>query len=694
MASEFLVEVGTEELPPRALARLSKAFGAGLVSGLEEARLAHGAVDLYATPRRLAVRVAELADRQPDVETELKGPPVRIAFDADGKPTRAAEAFAGKCGVAVADLQRIETPKGDWLMHRGTESGRPAAELLPELVGKALSNLPIPKRMRWGSRDEDFVRPVHWVVMLLGADIVPATLFGIPAGRETRGHRFHAPGPVTLNSASDYPAAIEDGGYVMADFENRRQAVENTVLSAAASRGGSPVYDEALLEEVTALVEWPVPVAASFEARFLDLPAEVLVATLQSHQRYFPLRGPDGRLMSDFVAVANLESKQPDAVREGNERVVRPRLADAAFFWDQDRRTPLADRQAGLEHVVFQRDLGTVADKARRVAALAAHIAGSIGADPALARRAAELAKCDLLTEMVGEFPELQGIMGRYYAAHDGEDPAVAAAIDEQYRPRFAGDDLPETAAGVALAMADKLDTLAGIFAIGQRPTGTKDPFGLRRAALGILRMLIEGRRQIDLDELIGRAVEQIPGAGDRAETIAGEVFDYMMDRLRAYYVDGAGEITAPPDVFEAVMANRPPSPLDFHERVLAVLAFQKLDAAGALSAANKRVANILRKSGDEAGATPDPDKLEAPEEIALYEHLHRIEPQLTEQMSSGQYTESLVTLAALREPVDAFFDAVMVMDEDAAKRRNRLALLARMRALFGQTADLSRLAG
>ncbi len=693
MASEFLVEIGTEELPPKALKGLSEAFGANLQAGLQDARLAHGQVRLYATPRRLAVRVSEMAERQPDVETELKGPPVRIAFDADGKPTRAAEAFADKCGAAVADLQRIETPKGDWLIHRGTESGRAASELLPGLVEKSLSSLPIPKRMRWGSRDEDFVRPVHWVVMLLDDEIIPATLFGIRAGRETRGHRFHAPGPFTLDSAADYPAVIEDAGYVVADFAARRRAVEDAVLATASARDGSAVYDEALLDEVTALVEWPVPVSASFEARFLELPAEVLVATLQSHQRYFPLRGQDGRLTNDFVAVANLESRQPEAVREGNERVVRPRLADAAFFWDQDRRIPLADRQAGLEHVIFQRDLGTVADKTRRVAALAERIATTIGAEPELARRAAELAKCDLLTEMVGEFPELQGIMGRYYATHDGEDPAVGVAIDEQYLPRFAGDDLPGTPVGVAVAMADKLDTLAGIFAIGQRPTGTRDPFGLRRAALGILRMLIEGRQQLDLDELIRVAVEQVPGASD-GEALAADVFDYMMDRLRAYYVDGAGEVTAPPDVFEAVLANRPPSPLDFHERVLAVLAFQKLDAAAALAAANKRVANILRKSGDEAGAALDPDLLEAPEEIALYEHLHRIEPRLTELLDNRHYTEGLVALAALREPVDAFFDAVMVMDEDPGKRRNRLALLARMRELFARTADLSRLAG
>ncbi len=693
MGSEFLVEIGTEELPPKALPRLSEAFEDGLREHLAEARLAHGEIRRYATPRRLALRVSDLAGRQADVENELRGPPVRVAFGADGQPTRAALAFAEKCGVAVDELERVETPKGDWLVFRGTEAGRPAAELLPDLVARSLAGLPIPKRMRWADRDEDFVRPVHWVVMLLDDQVVPAELFGIRTGRDTRGHRFHAPGPFHLASASDYPALIESEGYVIADFAARRRAVETAVREAADARGGTAVLDPELLDEVTSLVEWPVPVAAGFEARFLELPPEVLVATLQSHQRYFPLRGADGALINDFVAVANLESADPAAVREGNERVVRPRLADAAFFWDQDRRLPLAERRAGLRDVVFQNKLGSVFDKTERVAALAAHIGTAIGADPALTRRAAELGKCDLLTEMVGEFPELQGVMGRYYAAHDGEDPLVAAALDDQYRPRFAGDGLPASPVGMAVSMADKLDTLAAIFSIGQRPTGTRDPFGLRRAALGVLRMLIEGGLDLNLPGLIREAAGRVPGVAD-PDGLAAEVFDYMMDRLRAYYVDGGGEVRAPADVFEAVFANRPESPLDFHQRILAVNAFRRLDAAETLAAANKRVSNILKKSGSEAAPEPVEALFEMPEEAALYDRLNAMEPEVSRLLENGRYEEALVRLADLREPVDAFFDTVLVMDEDPAKRRNRLALLARMRKLFMHTADLSRLAG
>jgi glycyl-tRNA synthetase beta chain len=693
VASEFLVEIGTEELPPKALPRLSMAFAEGLREGLAEARLEHGEIRRYATPRRLALRVSQLAARQPDIESELRGPPVKVAFDADGQPTRAAEAFAQKCGVSVSDLERMETPKGDWVVFRGTDAGRPAEELLPELVARSLAGLPIPRRMRWADRDEDFVRPVHWIVMLLDDQVVPARLFGIEAGRETRGHRFHAPGPFSLESAADYPARIETAGYVIADFAARRQAVERAVLDTASAHHGTAVFDDELLDEVTSLVEWPVPVAASFEDRFLELPPEVLIATLQSHQRYFPLRGADGGLIADFVAVANLESVNPAAVREGNERVVRPRLADAAFFWDQDRRSPLAERRAGLRDVVFQSELGSVYDKTVRVAGLAEMIARAIGADAALARRAAELGKCDLLTEMVGEFPELQGVMGRYYAEQDGENPQVAAALDDQYRPRFAGDSLPQSPVGMAVSMADKLDTLAGIFSIGQRPSGTRDPFGLRRAALGVLRMLIEGGHDLGLPGLIRVAAGQVPGVAD-PDALAAEIFEYMMERLRAYYVDGGGDVSAPTDVFEAVFANRPESPLDFHERILAVKAFQRLDASEALAAANKRVSNILRKAGTEPDAEPAEAVFDMPEEKALYARLRDLEPEVTELLEGGRYEEALVRLADLREPVDAFFDTVMVMDEDPVKRRNRLALLARMRKLFMHTADLSRLAG
>jgi glycyl-tRNA synthetase beta chain len=688
--AEWLVEIGTEELPPKSLKALRDAFGAALADGLKEAGLAHAGLHAYASPRRLAVRVSELARVQPPRTVSRRGPPVQVAVGPDGAPTRAGQKFAAGCGVPFEQLGRLQTDKGDYLLYENVEPGEPAEALLPRLVESALATLPVPRRMRWGSSDAEFVRPVHWLVMLLDDAVIPATLFDIDAGRETRGHRFLAPEPITIANAGDYPGVLEHAGYVLADFGRRRSLIETSVSKLAAEIGGRPLYDDDLLDEVTALVEWPVPVAGRFEERFLALPREVLVSTLQAHQRYFPVENPAGELLPRFITVSNLPSRDPAQVSAGNERVVRPRLSDAAFFYDSDRRRPLASRFDALDGVVFQKKLGSLKDKSLRVASLAGDIAGALGVDPESAMRAARLAKCDLLTEMVGEFPDLQGVMGRYYAVHDGEPAAVADAIGDQYLPRYAGDALPAGDVGQVLALADKLDTLTGIFGIGQRPSGTRDPFGLRRGALGALRIMIEHGLDLDLLGHLNQAASRIPGVDDPAR-VADEVFDYMMERLRSYYVEAERD-PVPGEVFEAVLAKRPTAPLDFHQRIEAVRSFAALPAADSLAAANKRVANILRKAGYDGSGAADPARLVEPEERRLYEDLDRLRDEVERLIDSREYRAGLERLATLREPVDAFFDKVMVMAEEPELQRNRLALLSQMHELFLRTADLSRL--
>lgn len=694
---DFLVEIGAEEMPPKSLVALGEAFRNGVVAGLEAASLSHGATQAHYTPRRLAVSVQRLLDRQPEQRVERRGPPVSAAFDAAGKPTRAATAFAESCGVAVEALERIQDAKGEFLFCRTTRAGEPAAKLLPGIVKAALDALPIARRMRWGAGDAEFVRPVHWVVMLHGDTIVPGEILGVEAGRMTRGHRFHARKPIALRSPGGYLAALEKG-HVRADFETRRALIRAGVVAAAEQEGGTAVVDPEVLDEVTALTEWPVPLAGSFEPRFLELPPEVLVATLQDHQRYFPVRGPDGALMPRFVAVANLASKDPGEVSAGNERVVRPRLADAVFFYASDRKASLASRREALAAVTFQAQLGSLADKSVRVTALATQIASVAGSDVAAAQRAAELAKCDLLTAMVGEFPELQGLMGRYYAAHDGEPAEVAAAIAEQYLPRFAGDALPATGAGLALAVADKLDTLVGIFAIGQKPTGTRDPYGLRRAALGVLRILIETGIALDLRELIRAALDSVTadvlrlGGKPPAETLAEEIYGYMMERLRAWYLESGSGVTT--EMFDAVLDTRPASPLDFDQRLRALAAFLALPDAAGLTAANKRIANILRKAGEQPSPRVDPGLLSDPAERRLAAEVEALRQDVERLVTARRYDEALLRLARLRGPVDAFFDQVLVMADDVRVRANRLALLAALSRLFLHMVNLSRLPG
>ncbi len=689
-AADFLVEIGTEELPPKALKDLMHAFAEGLREGFARERLEHGTISPFASPRRLAVLASRLAVAQDDLERELKGPPVSIAFDDAGKATAAGRAFAEKCGASVAALGRVRTGKGEWVTCRSIEPGRPARELLPALVDQALERLPIPRRMRWGANDFEFVRPVHWVLMLHGEDVVPGNVMGIAAGDKTRGHRSLAPGEIAVADPRAYPGLLERDGYVVADFGERKRRIVEGVEKAAAAAGGEPLADEGLYDEVTALTEWPVALTGRFDDAYLALPREVIAATLASHQRYFPVTDADGALLPRFVVVANLESHEPEKVCRGNERVIRPRLADAAFFWDQDRRVPLADRCEGLKDVVYQKGLGSVADRSARITRLAATCAKALGIDAAVAERAARLAKCDLLTGMVGEFPELQGVMGRYYAGESGEPEAVARAIGEQYLPRFAGDALPETPAGQVLAVADRLDSLAGAFALGRRPSGNRDPFGLRRAALGVVRIAVEKSLNLDVGEAAAAAVAEQPVSGMDRKAVTENVVAFLLDRLRSYYADRGFAA----EVFESVRVREPATLPDFDARVAAVAAFVELESAASLAAANKRIANILRQAGDEGGGRSVDERLLSDDaERRLHAALAAARQDLRPLVARRDYGAALSRLAELREPVDRFFDDVMVMAEDPALRENRLALLADLRAMFLEVADVSRLA-
>ncbi|OBS09381.1 glycine--tRNA ligase subunit beta [Acidihalobacter prosperus] len=685
--ADLLIEIGTEELPPGSLRRLAESLAEEMGARLEAAGVGGGARHVYATPRRLAVLIERVPLMQPDRRIERRGPALAAAFDADGRPTKAAEGFARSVGLAVDALERQETDKGAWLCAYLHEAGRATAALIPEMLETALGKLPIAKRMRWGAGEAEFVRPVHWVVLLLGEMLVEAEILGVKSGRVTRGHRAHRPEPLHVADPAAYAPLLESEGHVLPDFTCRRTAIRAQVEALAADLGGRAMLDEDLLDEVTALVEWPVAVAGSFEARFLDVPHEALITTMIDNQRYFPVIGADGRLMAHFITVANLESRDEDQVRIGNERVIRPRLHDAEFFWQQDRRQPLAARREALKGMVFQKQLGTLYDKSERLAVLAGAIASRLGADPAQGRRAGELAKCDLVTGMVFEFTELQGVMGRHYAQHDGEPAAVAQALADQYRPAHAGDDLPEGSIGQALALAEKLDTLVGIFAIGQRPSGTKDPFALRRSALGVVRILMERDLALDLRELLVLAAEGLAGQVDAAGAVEA-VFDYVMERLTAYYA----ERDIPGDVVEAVLACRPTRLTDLDRRVQAVQAFRALPEAESLAAANKRIRNLLRQAGDDAGAAVAQAQLTEAAERALFEALTAAEAETAPLFERGDYGQALARLAGLRMPVDAFFDAVMVMAEDAGVRRNRIALLARLSELFLRVADISRL--
>jgi len=650
---DFLVEIGTEELPPKALRSLMTAFGRGLEAAVDKARLEHAAVHSYASPRRLTVLIEKLAREQGDRTVSQKGPPISIAFDADGNATPAASAFAKKCGVDVADLGRTKSDKGEWLSCDIVEAGKTSAELMPPLIEEALAALPIPRRMRWGAGDAEFVRPVHWVVLIHGSNVLDASIMGVAASNQSRGHRFHCDKPVVIKTPGDYLAALEKNGHVIADFERRREIILSGINAEAKRVGGSVVDAEALLDEVAALVEWPVPIAGAFDEKYLELPREVVISTLTSHQRYFAVADKDGGLLPHFITVANLDSKDPNEVRDGNERVIRPRLADAAFFWDADRRTGLAARQDALREVVYQRGLGSLGDKSERTAKLAGSIAAALDADTTTAQRAAELAKCDLLSGMVGEFPELQGTMGRYYAVADGEPRAVADAIGDHYRPRFAGDALPASIDGQILAVADRLDSLAGIFSIGKKPSGNRDPFGLRRSALGIVRVLVECDLDIDLKAFINDAVEAQPESKIEKSELCEALYTYITDRLRRYFLDRDSDLAT--ETFDAVLARSPSSLVDFDRRLGAVQAFINLDAAASLAAANKRIANILRQAeGEDTGAVTE-QLLSDDAERALWKSLGETTDVVRPLLAAHDYTRALTALAELRAPIDLF---------------------------------------
>ncbi|MBI2382429.1 MAG: glycine--tRNA ligase subunit beta [Gammaproteobacteria bacterium] len=689
---KLLIELGTEELPAKVQVKLAEAWRDGVARGLDDAGLAHGEIAYYVSPRRLALMVADLATTSPDRAVEKRGPALNAAYK-DGVPTQAALGFARSCGVEFDALEKLETDKGAWLVFRSLEAGKPAAALMPEIVKKALSQLPIPKPMRWGAGKAEFIRPVHWAVMLFGTELIETEILGIPTGRQTYGHRFMAPEAIALASPDEYLSKLK-AAKVEAQFKLRRDAIRAQVIAEGPKHHGISVIDEELLDEVTGLVEWPVALTGKFEPEFLAVPAEALIATMKDNQKYFHIVDSNGKLLPYFITLANLESTNPASVIAGNERVVRPRLTDAKFFFETDRKQPLAARWPALEKVVFQTQLGTTAEKCTRVAELAAFIAGKIGADPELARRAARLSKCDLMTNMVNEFPELQGVMGMHYARHDGEGEDVAMALFEQYLPRYAGDALPSGKLGMALAIADKVDTLTGIFGIAQAPTGDKDPFALRRAAIGLLRILVENRLGLDLVELIAAALSNYangelmahPPKFITAEELKTQLVDFLLGRFRAAYTEaGIGA-----DVVQAVLARRPTAPLDFDARVQAVAWFRELPEAEALAAANKRVANILAKVEGEIGTTVAPALLAEGAERALAEAVLGLETELTPVFARHDYRTALGRLASLRETVDRYFDEVMVNTEDAAVRANRLALLSRLRGLFLAVADIS----
>jgi glycyl-tRNA synthetase beta chain len=694
---DLLVEVGTEELPPKALPVLEQAFAEGLRARLTQTGLKFQACESFATPRRLAVLIRRLPVQQPEQTIKRRGPPVSAAFDAGGTPTRAALGFAQSNGVSVDALGRERDAKGiEYLSFQGSKSGAMTAALMPALVQQSLDALPIPKRMRWGSGDAQFVRPVHWLVMLFGREVIHGEILGVASGNLSYGHRFMAPAPLRISSPAQYAKALAVRGKVVASFATRRASIRTQVEQLAASLNGEAIMPDALLDEVTALVEWPVALSGHFESRFLSLPREVLISTLQDHQRYFAIADASGALLPSFITVSNIDSPDPQVVRSGNERVVRPRLSDAAFFWEQDRKHPLAARRPTLDAVTFQAQLGSQGARTERIAALAGTIAARIGADQAATARCAQLAKCDLLTAMVGEFPELQGTMGRYYAFADGEPADVAEAIRDHYLPRGAGDSLPQSAIGDAVAIADKLDTLAGIFSIGQKPTGTRDPFGLRRAAIGVLRIALEHALDLDLAKLILSAVRLQPlvevQAG--AEKIAREVHDYVMERLRAQYLEHAAETGITTEMFDAVLAAQPPSLVDLDARLRALVSFVARAEGASLAAANKRIANILRKSDGAQAHVVCVELLREEAELGLHRALQPLRERALSALQSHQYAKGLDLLAMLRPQIDAFFDQVLVNDPDQALRNNRVALLAEVHALFGHVADLSRLPG
>ena len=680
----FLVEIGTEELPPKALKTLATSFADNVEAELNQAGLSFDKIEWFAAPRRLAVKVLNLATQQPSKEIEKRGPAVSAAFDAEGKPTKAAEGWARGCGITVEQAERIATDKGEWLVHRAKIEGQPTKNLLNDIVANALAKLPIPKPMRWADKTVQFIRPVHTVTMLLGDELIEGKILGVASARTIRGHRFLGEKEFEIQHADQYPQLLREKGSVVADFNERKAEILAKSQAKATALGGVADIEESLLEEVTSLVEYPNVLAAKFEERFLAVPAEALVYTMKGDQKYFPIYDKDGKLLPHFIFVSNINPEDPTAIIEGNEKVVRPRLTDAEFFFKTDLKQKLVDRLPRLETVLFQQQLGTLKDKTDRIEKLAGEIAKQIGADEAKAKRAGLLSKCDLMTNMVFEFTDTQGVMGMHYARHDGEDEEVAVALNEQYMPRFAGDELPKSLVASAVALADKFDTLTGIFGIGQAPKGSADPFALRRAALGALRIIVEKNLPLDLEDLVKKSAALF---GDKLtnQNVVADVVDFMLGRFRAWYQDEGIAV----DVIQAVLARRPTRPADFDARVRAVSHFRTLDSAEALAAANKRVSNILAKADAAIGEINLTACVE-PAEKALAEAVLALRTEVQPLIAKGDYTAVLDKLANLRAPVDSFFDNVMVNAEDLALRQNRLAILNTLQDLFLQVADIS----
>ncbi|WP_323774848.1 glycine--tRNA ligase subunit beta [Alcanivorax sp.] len=686
MSRDLLIELGTEELPPKALASLSAALTDEFVRQLDEAGLNHGNVERFAAPRRLALLVRDLDEKQADRDIERQGPAVQAAFDNDGNPTKAAQGFAASLGLTVDQLGRQDTGKGERLVAQITEKGKSAAELVPTFFTQAIQKLPIPKRMRWGKRKVQFVRPAHWLVALFGDEVIPFELLDLQSGRTSYGHRFHAPGAIELTTAGEYAERIEKDGHVLADFDRRKAMIKEQTQAAGKKAGGVAQIDPDLLNEVTALVEWPEALMGSFDDDFLRVPQEALISAMEEHQKYFSVLDADGKLMPRFITISNIQSKDPQQVIHGNEKVIRPRLADAAFFYDNDCKRTLAQHAEGLANVVFQQQLGSIADKCQRIARLASIIANHIGGDSEQARLAGQLSKADLNSEMVGEFDTMQGIMGFYLAQREGQPEDVANALYEQYLPRFAGDTLPQSKTGMAVSLADKIDTLVGIFGIGQKPSGTKDPYALRRATLGVLRIIIENQLDLDIYQLLYEAAESLSGKIDSQHV--QDAFEFIKGRYRAIYQEQG--IATPVILSVLAIEEACRKPLDFDRRVKAVAAFQQREEAQALAAANKRVSNILAKLDSAPPEEIDGALLEDEAEQTLTNMVVAAFEQSYELLEAGDYASVLEMLADLREPVDAFFDTVMVMAEDEAVRNNRLALLAFLRDLFLNVADIS----
>jgi glycyl-tRNA synthetase beta chain len=685
LTKDLLFELGCEELPPKSLLKLSNALLSGIETGLKDASLSYTSAHAYATPRRLAVIIKGLNTSQPDKSIEKRGPAVQAAFAEDGTPSKAAQGFARGCGTTVDKLDRLKTDKGEWLAFNQQVKGLTTEQLIPEIILKSIHLLPIAKRMRWGNYSTEFVRPVHWCVLLFAENVIETEILGLTTGNQSQGHRFHAPHALTIKNAAEYLTTLEQKGKVLADFAQRQTLIENKANAAANKVDGVAHIEAELLEEITALNEWPVPVMGNFDSRFLDLPNEVLITTMQINQKYFPIKNKDGELLPHFITFSNIESSRPQSIQEGNERVIMPRLADAEFFWKQDRKQKLENRVASLETIVFQKTLGTLADKTQRVEKLTEYIAQQLNADVSLAKRAAHLAKTDLMTNMVGEFASLQGIVGRYYALADNEPEEVAIAIEEQYFPKQSGSPTPASITGQILSLAEKLDTLCGIFSANLIPTGDKDPYALRRASLGSLRIIIENKLDLDIVDLIIFTLAQFSHDFDNVKT-QQLIVDFVFDRLKGYCLDHG--YTA--DEFEAVISVKPTKPLDFIQRLQAVKAFRQLPEAESLAAANKRIINILKKS--ETQAANSINNLIEPQEKNLYAAANVSAKDIQPLLEQKDYQATLTRLALLKDDVDAFFDNVMVNTDDLELRANRLALLSMLSSQFLKIADISKL--